>query len=581
MSTAIARLNEGQIGKSWSLPLKDGASAKVPCWLGPKHWLHNLPLDLDTARGRQVLKRRHTSVEMVLHIAPVVASFAHTLTGRSMTASHATLAERAGCSTETVRKTLYVLGDLGYAERMATGRPLSAVEIAAAKAHHGGYQPNAASVWHLTVPPTATATPPSKLLTPRRKSASLGRLTKAAHMAATASAGHSHEADRDHLSSRTSVLEESPVGKKSPKRARAHARRGRNPEKSSNDRTPRPLHAQQAAAELIAASIGLDRGHIGAITDVLITVGIDTLRFDGYAIKKRVDQHNKDRGLSWPDRIRRPAAFLRALLTGIDWTEQVPAEPAATVRARRAERRATDERQRAERVATAAQAVDGVETAAYQAWRAEMDLRKPHLAKPASVRPSEGLDAWKPLLPWFVEDHAATTSTDGISGVVADTGLDRLEIELATAAGECLCVFCSVPNSPRRESVPSRSAVCEDCWHSHGFAAVDAPTAHPDTTAETVRAPRRPWTAQRSKGLLTNLISSPERPGRGPGSVSQRPERSAGARRHPHPDCTLCRGDGWVLDLAGEPIEPAVSCLCPSHPAPTRRHVSTADGARV
>ncbi|WP_280462849.1 hypothetical protein [Nocardia carnea] len=35
-----------------------------------------------------------------------------------------------------------------------------------------------------------------------------------------------------------------------------------------------------------------------------------------------------------------------------------------------------------------------------------------------------------------------------------------------------------------------------------------------------------------------------------------------GTRRDPVRDCEHCAGDGWELDSAGEPLEPAVRCRC-------------------
>lgn len=35
-----------------------------------------------------------------------------------------------------------------------------------------------------------------------------------------------------------------------------------------------------------------------------------------------------------------------------------------------------------------------------------------------------------------------------------------------------------------------------------------------------------------------------------------------GTRRDPRRDCPECGGHGWVLDVAGDPLEPAVRCRC-------------------
>ncbi|WP_433734930.1 hypothetical protein ACQP0C_41580 (plasmid) [Nocardia sp. CA-129566] len=352
----IAELNRDQFGMSWSLPLEDGASALVPV-VSVRDWLPRVALALDSEAGRAAVAKHCTSVTAVLDCAPVVGSFANLHTGRGITAAQATIAEQTSYSDKTIRKVLYVLRDLGLAKDMKTGRRLSTIEIAAAHAHHGGRQLNAASVWHLTVPRPSAAT--EAPLTPRRKSASLGRMNRAAHIAAAAeikpetmSSPTSSDVVSGHLSSRTEVredpyagtddflLNESYVGKKSPTRAQsAHA--GKNSRKKAKNartgRDPRPLHLQLAAAGLAArivvrGSITLDQWlsdhgiHIGAFADVLTRVGIDTARWSGVGIKTHLDVTSCAKGLDWPDRINNPLAFLQIRLAGLDWSGPAPGE---------------------------------------------------------------------------------------------------------------------------------------------------------------------------------------------------------------------------------------------------------------
>ncbi|WP_067475038.1 hypothetical protein [Nocardia amamiensis] len=623
----VSRLNRDQIGMSWSLPLEDGASALVPV-VRVKDWLPCVALALGSEEGRAAVARHYTSVKAVLECAPIVASFANLHTGRGITASQATMAERCPYSDKTIRKILYVLRDLGLAKPMETGRPLSRIEIEAARAHHGGFQAYAASVWHLTVlRPLATPEhPTTHPLTPRRKSASLGKLARGAHIAAAAAVSSSSSStassaveDRDdrsgHLSSRTSVREESPVtnstsvpekscaAKKSPTRARAHARLGRNSKKgkkSRSDTDPRPLHQQHAAAQLVTRIVVdvrrgrrvtldqwmLEHGiHIGAVSDVLAAVGIDTSRWNGLDIKAHIDVAAHQQGMDWPDRINNPLRFLQARLARLDFTEPSPSQTNARPLAPRT--RVVEPCRRGDDSSTT-EVRDGVENTAYQQWRAAADRRHPRLAKQARLartttcRPARESGSHGPETPSRAPIHphgpnrAATGHTDRIQS--AETiHAEQLPDELA-AAVDGLCVMCRKTQGVVRESMSSHSLVCDSCWNSHGFAAVpapaaaaepaaaiNAPAAQPSATAGRRPSPRRPWTAQRSRKFLTDLIGSPESPRRGPDPAVQRAEH-APRRRHPHPNCTLCRGDGWVLDLAGEPIEPAVPCICPSHP---------------
>ncbi|WP_157227783.1 hypothetical protein [Nocardia asiatica] len=431
-------MNAGQVGASWALPLEDGLAARVPV-VAVKDWLPLVGPALDTDAGRALVARHQTSAQAVLNHAPTVASFADSATGRGITAANATMARRAKCSPGTMRKVRYVLRDLGLAKDMRTGRRLSGVEIAAARAHHGGHQTNAASVWHLTAPrPALSSTPP------REKSTRTGRDTPSASPAVRVAEGRARGRS-GHLSSPTGVGEERNVGRsssfhlssldreKSPTRARrAHARTKLPRKARCKPRTtadPRPMHLQRAAAEVVHHLHGMDRGqwvhigcqryvrhkswHIGWVAEALIEAGIDTTRFDGKAIAERLTRYTIERGLNWPDRISAPIAFLRSLLAKVDWTNQVPAEPASVRRARMtplsAQRRTS--------------------------W----------------ARPAGG------------EMHAAAGRSEGTNRLYPPS-VTSVSEDLATAATDT-CVACSAPAVVRNE-LPLRTPVCDQCWNA-------------------------------------------------------------------------------------------------------------------
>ncbi|WP_194838517.1 hypothetical protein [Nocardia sp. XZ_19_369] len=420
----IARLNAGQRGRSWALPVDTGVAARIPAWTSRSIWHDQVKAALDSDTGQRLLATQKVKASRVIAVAVAMSLLASSDTGRDVTASNYRLARNAGVSERVVSRARRVLSDLGLAVEVERGRLLSAQERAAAKAHHGGYQARAASVWYLTTPRESAA-----VRAPFRRSASMGpgsRARRAASRIPQVSTGGDLPPSRG-------VCSSSLVRKNSPKRARAHTRRGMNSSRNAAlDLLPRPLHAQLTAAELVGCCIGLDSGawrrlgfdqwirvpgnHIGAVVDAIVAAGIDTTIWTGQAIKKRLDQHNKDRGLAWPNQIHQPAAFLRTLLSNLDWSQQVPPEPAAVARARSAANRAEAQRQRAESAAT--DVAKGPGFARYRRWRTEMDRKKPHLAKklptPAPQSPEEPTDGGRPLLRWLVEEEAPTRLAGGI-----------------------------------------------------------------------------------------------------------------------------------------------------------------------
>ncbi|MGX1762718.1 hypothetical protein ACWIG5_38495 [Streptomyces lydicus] len=204
------------------------------------------------------------------------------------------------------------------------------------------------------------------------------------------------------------------------------------------------MHLQLAAAELVTECHGLDRGqwislgaqqylrrprwHIGAVADLLVQAGIDTTRFDGRAIAKRLTRHTVERGLNWPNRINTPIPFLRNLLACVDWSLEIPAEPAAV---RRARRRGQQPIQR-----------PGIASGPGAAERA---------AEPAGCHAGGRDSCFRPTEPSLSE-------------------------ELAAAAGD-VCVVCSHPGTMRYE-LPLPMAACDQCWDTMGLDAAADDSDH-------------------------------------------------------------------------------------------------------
>ena len=111
--------------------------------------------------------------------------------------------------------------------------------------------------------------------------------------------------------------------------------------------TPRPLAVQRLAAELVARSHGLHRGHIGAVCDAITAAGVDAHTWPVRAIIDALNADMRARGWSWPDRIERPAAFLASRLRRLQWRPEGPPKSGgqAAARTEGAARADTDGRQ--------------------------------------------------------------------------------------------------------------------------------------------------------------------------------------------------------------------------------------------
>ncbi len=381
----LEELNAGQRGRSWSLPIPAHSAGRVPAIASCSIWLDQVRVILASDRGAAIRGAQGISADFVVAVAEAMTKFATGGTGRDVTASNEALALRAGVSTRAVRRARKVLSDLGLAVEMARGRNrLSRLERLLAEAHHGGRQTRAASVWYLTSPREAA-------MLPRRGSASLGPRS----MAMKAALGYTQVNGTGHLPTSRWVSSKSLVRNYSPTRANAHAG-ARTPRVKSEERRPRALHLQQAAAELVHECIGMDRGqwqrvdrdqwlrlagtHIGAVCDVIASANIDTTRWDGRAIARRISEENRRRGLAWPQ-VRRPIGFLKRRLSELDWTEATPAERAA---ARHAADLAAAAKRAAERAAVPV--VTAGESPAIQEWRKAMDGKFPSLARNSKLR---------------------------------------------------------------------------------------------------------------------------------------------------------------------------------------------------
>jgi hypothetical protein len=331
----ITYLNRGQRGpQSWHAPsdsrTEDGRLiGQIPCWINREHWLSVVAAILATERGRAARRSvRRVAEQTVLRVAEAHAVFADAATGRHCRASVESIAERAGVGTESVRNARQVLRSFDLLIDVSYGRHLSGIEIAAARAHHGGTQRAIASDISLSLPRGAAALVPVPRSSVPRSSAPkctpLSSFSSVKHLELAQDAGNSKV-----------------------------VRRTRTRERVTPRVRPRPLALQRLAAQVTSRCIGLDdvtdalgsskdyvppscrksdlsRGnrHLGNICDALAEAGIDPTRWSATQIVRRLNLQAHERGWTWPTTISNPGAYLRWRLNQLDWEDPpAPARP--------------------------------------------------------------------------------------------------------------------------------------------------------------------------------------------------------------------------------------------------------------
>lgn len=346
-----ARLNaEQRCATSWHLPTPEVTEegrrlALVPCWPSRRRWLKLVREALASERGRSARRRnRRVSEVAVLAVALAHARYAESRTGRYCTASLATLAEECGWSkTDRVKSGRRVLAELGLLVHVSFGRHLRAEEIRAARELHGGTQLAVASHVALTVPAEhcTPSTPPTtpRLIRADRVSGGVPRRRRQCTPLSSCGSSTALELAKEQGTSQE----------------RQENRRNKPPRRPTVRRTPRPIALQRLAAQVLARTSGLDpvsdalkspmsivrrkssfhlrKQHLGAICDVLNGAGIDPEVWTAAQVCRRLDLYAHSTGLTWPDEITNPAAYLRWRLGQLDWSVR-PGTPAAPKRQR-------------------------------------------------------------------------------------------------------------------------------------------------------------------------------------------------------------------------------------------------------
>ncbi|MGK2870517.1 MAG: rep protein [Mycobacterium sp.] len=263
-----------------------GACApRAPMWTSRAGWLDGLrQWALSPALGQLCAEERVSITSAtLLSIAAVMAEHADHATGRHVAVTRATIASRVGCDVRTITAAWRVLRVSQWAVEAQRGHGSPGTPSI-------GRRP---SVYHLV---------------PRRDPRPVTRPVV-------------HDF---HLPPLGGVGLSSPVGSYSPSgRASAPAHRisDNTPQRARPWRsTTRPLAIQRLAAGLLAITHGLDRAHIGAICDALTAAGIDPDVWSARAVNDKLNADMRARGLTWPDHIANPGAFLHSRLRRLSWS---------------------------------------------------------------------------------------------------------------------------------------------------------------------------------------------------------------------------------------------------------------------
>ncbi len=286
-SVGAERAARAQKWRAW-IERAGQCAVSTPMWTSRRGWVRAVSRWVHSPRFARLcatVPKGSIEAATLLAIAAVMAEHADHSSGRHVAVTRARIAERVGCSPDTVTVAWRVLRAAGWAVEAQRG--------------HGSPH------------------------TPQH-----GRRPSVYHCVPRKGCGAVHNPD---LPPKAGVCLLSSVGKYSPS-----ARTARAGEKSFKKRRPyraepRPLPVQRLAAELVDRSHGLAQTHIGAICDAITAAGIDPAVWSARAITDALDTDMRARGWSWPDRIERPGAFLASRLRRLDWAPKSGGTAAASL----------------------------------------------------------------------------------------------------------------------------------------------------------------------------------------------------------------------------------------------------------
>lgn len=306
----------------WSIPVPAGRCARTPTWHSRRYWLTLCEwIVTHTERGRDALTRHGIAAATFVRVCAAHADYAEHTTGRHISVSLGTLADRWNLSTDKLKRGRRVLKATELGVELARGKKLNATEREAAAllyTHTQGHAParlqiGAASVWALSAPAWAVGAMPPPAKQPRRSRSHSPSIRGAA--------GSAPQSRRGSVAVDLSARKD-------------HQTRERADEETSPSTVVRPLALQRAAAELVdripalRAVVEVDdatghrRGHIGSVCDLLVDAGIDTERWTGSDIAQALNRDGTIRGWMWPttEAMRSPLRLVAYRLSRLDWT---------------------------------------------------------------------------------------------------------------------------------------------------------------------------------------------------------------------------------------------------------------------
>ena len=378
----VAELVDAQLpgGRVYTLPLPDGAAARVPTWRSRSFWLSVCQAATECERGKAALRRHRIAAATFLRGCAAHAEFAESSTGRRVAVALTTLIDRSGLSIDQLKRCRRVLKTLELGVEHVRGKKLNRSERAAAeqiyRSVHGTTPPRmqrgAASVWGLSTPRWALTLLPSQPVQKRTRPTRIRRRNHQGIRVCKASARPSTSttvaiATSTHTQTHTPCVHPKGVATTAveamagagasatncaPQSSggffssglsvrKDHQARARAGEKQKSKTGTRSLNLQRAAAELIrripalADVVGDHRptssrtgAHVGAVCDVLVDAGIDTERWSGIDIAAILTHDGISRGWTWPSvaEMTSPLRLVAYRLSLIDWSRRSPTE---------------------------------------------------------------------------------------------------------------------------------------------------------------------------------------------------------------------------------------------------------------
>lgn len=373
----IGWLNEGQRGRSWTprtrrglrdsdlldahgAPLQgDDLVARLDTlearyspvvWGGAGAWRDALARVLRTNLGVDMCRQVGIAAASVEHIAAVLAAHADRRTGRSVTASNATVAAAADVPTIRVSRAKTVLRRLQLLTDRTTGRKhLTRLESLAAEQLHGGRQTAVAGE-------SVLAMPPREILPAEGEDFDAPRSHRGGDGDdAGATPTPIVRQSNDDLSVGSYVGKESLDRTWSPSaRARGGAPRTRPSHKPSRrpgagsarsrsarsggvERPSASLAMQRLAAGVVhpmtgivglRAAYGLDGRHVGEVVAALTAAGINPDRWSAEDVQAALDARFRVERRTWITAPTHPDRWFRWVLSLVDWSAPSPSEQA-------------------------------------------------------------------------------------------------------------------------------------------------------------------------------------------------------------------------------------------------------------